>query len=202
VVFALDADCVLREGFEIWPYLWQPGAEEEAEWIVVPAGYDRLEEIPEPTALPLKCVVYVGLIGRFGAEREAIMAAARELEISTGQFDWEDWWGNGPTMGATRKLPFFSNCVGWPLPVPELQEMIDTSKTISRATFLKHVDPEQMKQLEEELGYTRDPRQGLTMAQDYHVSYEKSTLRGCPAVFFVWSAIEHVFVDPSCVGGR
>src|SRR3990170_8090904 len=98
------------------------------------------------------------------------------------------------------KLSFFSDCVGWPRDrVEDLNTMIRDGQEISRATFLKHVDPEQMKELERDLGYERDPRKGLTMARDWHVSYYKSTVRGCPAVYFVWSAIEHVFTDLACL---
>ncbi len=345
VVFVIDPACTLQKGFELWPHIWQRGAQEEAEWIVVPAGTEEKFDLPEATKLPLDCVTYVGLIGWVGAERQEILEAAEALEIPAGQFDWEEWWGNGPKpklsgpldkkrqlsdheareifsegeafelisdyrncvswieeprypvrnfierplwldrpprtpeswrdwleserqdrpeyldqlekawtrdpesvgpiivaemrdgtidigdgwhraalsvmhkmktvpaivgkecgpkpkldgSGRVSNLPFFSTCVGWPLPVDELTEMIDTSKDISRKTFLKYVDPEQMLELERDLGYERRPSRGLTMAQDYGVSYSKGLLRGCPAVYFTWSAIEHVFVDQACL---
>jgi len=98
------------------------------------------------------------------------------------------------------KLRFFSDCVHWPEDqVDDLKAMIDASETISRATFLKSVDPAEMQNLEQQLGYERDPRKGLTMAKDWAVSYYRSTLLGCPAVYFVWSAIEHVFTDLACI---
>ncbi len=96
-------------------------------------------------------------------------------------------------------LQFFSDCIGWPLPVEELNQMIRSSKDISRRTFLKHVDPESMLMTEQALGYERDPRRGLTMAGDVFVGYHRSTLRGCPVVYFVWSATEFVFTDLSCI---
>jgi len=96
-------------------------------------------------------------------------------------------------------LQFFSRCVEWPIPVEDLNKMVSDARDISRKTFLKYVDPGEMRQIEHDLGYERDSRHGLTMANDYHVSYHKSTLRGCPAVYFVWSAIEHVFTDIGCV---
>jgi hypothetical protein len=98
------------------------------------------------------------------------------------------------------RLQFFSDCIGWPLPVEELNQMIRSSKDISRKTFLKHVDPESMRMTEEAIGYVRDPRQGLTMAGDVFVGYHRSTVRGCPAVYFVWSATEFVFTDLVCLG--
>jgi hypothetical protein len=108
---------------------------------------------------------------------------------------------NSPSMGATaQRLQLFSDCVNWPEDqVDDLKAMIEASETISRTTFLKSVDSGEMKELEEHLGYERDPRRGLTMAKDWHVAYYRSTLRGCPAVYFKWSAIEHVFTDLTCI---
>jgi hypothetical protein len=98
------------------------------------------------------------------------------------------------------KLQFFSDCVSWPLDqVDDLSAMIRDGKEISRSTFLKSVNPEEMRDLERQMGYERDPRKGLTMAKDWAVAYYRSTVRGCPAVYFVWSAIEHVFTDLACL---
>jgi len=103
----------------------------------------------------------------------------------------------------TKRLRFFSDCVHWPEgQVDDLKAMIEAGETISRAMFLKNVDPQEMKELEERLGYERDPRKGLTMAKDWAVAYYRSTVRGCPAVYFVWSAIEHVFTDLACVRSK
>lgn len=102
-------------------------------------------------------------------------------------------------MGA-MKLEFLSDCVGWPLPVEELIQMIRSSQRISRRTFMKYVNPESMRMTEEAIGYVRDPRHGLTMARDVLIGYRRSTLRGCPAVYFVWSATEFVFTDLVCLG--
>jgi hypothetical protein len=100
----------------------------------------------------------------------------------------------------TQRLGFFSDCVHWPeSQVDDLNAMISAGQEITRETFLKNVDPEEMRQLEEQLGYERDPRKGLTMKKDWAVSYYRSTVRGCPAVYFVWSAIEHVFTDLACI---
>jgi len=77
--------------------------------------------------------------------------------------------------------------------------MVNAAQDITRKTFLKYVDQEEMIQIERDMGYERDPRRGLTMANDYHVSYHKSTLLGCPVIYFVWSAIEYVFADLNCL---
>jgi hypothetical protein len=99
-----------------------------------------------------------------------------------------------------QRLSFFSDCVHWPEgQVDDLSAMIDAGQEITRATFLKSVDLQEMRDLEQQLGYERDPRKGLTMKKDWAVSYYRSTVRGCPAVYFVWSAIEHVFTDLACI---
>jgi hypothetical protein len=97
------------------------------------------------------------------------------------------------------KLSFYSSCTGWPGDVKHLDDLIQGAKEIGRGTFLKHVDPDAMRDLENQLGYAKTSKQGLTMATDYHVAYFKSKLRGCEAVYFVWSAIEFVFTDLACL---
>jgi hypothetical protein len=77
--------------------------------------------------------------------------------------------------------------------------MISRASGISRTTFLKYVDRDEMRQIETDMGYEQNSRQGLTMAKDWHVRYHRSMLLGCPAVYFVWSAIEFVFTDLECV---
>jgi hypothetical protein len=71
--------------------------------------------------------------------------------------------------------------------------MVDEATEISRRTFLRYVEPDNLRALERALNYEAHPRRGLTMAGDWAVSYFRSTFRGRPCVYFVWSAIEHVF---------
>src|SRR5688500_9914113 len=71
----------------------------------------------------------------------------------------------------------------------------DSARDITRRTFLKHVDREDLRQLEEDRGYATHPGQGLTMAGDFHVRYYKGLWKGRPAYCFDWSSIDHVFAD-------
>ena len=73
--------------------------------------------------------------------------------------------------------------------------MVDASRPICRRTFLRSVDRDDLAQVEVDLGYARSTaRNGeLTMARDWHVSYHRSRWHGRPCVYFVWSAIEHIF---------
>lgn len=92
---------------------------------------------------------------------------------------------------------YFDNCVNWARrDVPQLSEMIDSAIAITRQTFLAHVDRDDLRQVELGLGYSRHPKQGLTMAGDYHVSYYRSKYKGKRCYLFKHSAIEYVFTEP------
>lgn len=71
--------------------------------------------------------------------------------------------------------------------------MVDAEREISRRSFLRHVDRENLREVEAGLGYAGHWRQGLTMAGDWAVSYYRSEYRGRPCYFFRWSSIEHIF---------
>lgn len=95
------------------------------------------------------------------------------------------------------KLRFFTSCPNWLnyLPVEDLNLMIRNEREITRKTFLKHVDPDSMRNTEIECGYDKD----FPMTKDPFVAYYKSKVRGCDVVFFRWSAMEYVFADLACV---
>lgn len=90
---------------------------------------------------------------------------------------------------------YYCNCVNWPRKdVAEgLTVMIEKGIDITRKTFKKYVDKEALILLEEQLGYERDSRRGLTMSKDWHVSYHKSFLHGETCYYITHSAIEFVF---------
>jgi len=81
---------------------------------------------------------------------------------------------------------------------PAIREMLNSSKNVTRRTFLRHVDRKDMLKQEAACGYSQHPKQGLTMAADRHVSYSVGKYQGQPCAFFTWSAIEYVF----CGGDR
>lgn len=89
---------------------------------------------------------------------------------------------------------FVTNCIN--STSEAISPMVDAARDIiSRRTFLKHVDRDDLRQVERECGYDTHPKQGLTMAGDYHVSYHRSEFRGKRCYYFRWSAIEFVFVE-------
>ena len=97
------------------------------------------------------------------------------------------------------KHRYYSNCVSWPRnDVHEeggLCDMIEQEQSITRRTFLAHVDPTERREIEAQLGYSLTRDGGLTMKRDYHVSYYRSRLHGKPVYFFKHSAIEYVFTQ-------
>lgn len=94
-------------------------------------------------------------------------------------------------------MQYLNNCINWNRNDVDsdggLRDMINNRTNVTRQTFLKHVDQDEMKDIEQNLGYASHPRQGLTMAGDWHVSYSRSQLHGETVYFFTHSAIEYVF---------
>jgi uncharacterized protein (UPF0212 family) len=89
---------------------------------------------------------------------------------------------------------FLNNCVGTlEADVVDLNRMIEDATDITRTTFLKRVDREDLHQLESDLGYERHAKRGLTMNADWHVSYHKSHWKGELCYFFRHSHIEYYF---------
>jgi len=95
---------------------------------------------------------------------------------------------------------FFRNCVSFSQEEVYanggLRDMVDRAWPITRKTFTKWVDLENLRDVEVSLGYEDHPKRGMTMAQDCHVSYHKSKLFGKRVYYFVHSAIEYIFIPP------
>jgi len=92
------------------------------------------------------------------------------------------------------KLGYYNNCIGWDRrDIRGLTEMTDNNREITRKTFLKNVDKDELTEIESEIGYAKHPSKGLTMAGDGYVTYHKSKLHEKDVYYFRWSAIEYVF---------
>lgn len=99
-------------------------------------------------------------------------------------------------MSHENTFNFYNNCVNWSQSdIDSLTEVIDNQLAITRATFLKHVNKDDLKELEQGLSYAEHHTQGLTMAGDWHVGYFRSTMNGVRVYGFVHSAIEYVFTS-------
>jgi hypothetical protein len=96
-----------------------------------------------------------------------------------------------------RTYRYYTNCVNWPTRDVHkkggLIDMINQATGITRDAFLRHVSLEELRDIEQQLGYATHPSQGLTMAGDYCVSYHKSKLHGKTVYYFQYSRIEYVF---------
>jgi hypothetical protein len=91
-----------------------------------------------------------------------------------------------------RNKVYRTNCVS--AKEESITNMVDTSREIARETFLCFVDPWSIKTLEEGLGYATDEQDGVTMANDYHVTYYMGYFEGRECVYFKQSDIEYVFI--------
>lgn len=98
------------------------------------------------------------------------------------------------------KMIYLNNCANGDTdditPTGGLREMIDSCTDITRECFLNNVDRTELQFLEATLGYASNFQEGMTMADDRHITYHRSTLHGEAVFFFVHSCIEYVFVDP------
>lgn len=90
---------------------------------------------------------------------------------------------------------FYASCItlGGPNPGEAIQNMTRKAVMITRRTFLKHVNRNDLRELEKQLGYFAHPSQGLTMARDWHPSYWVSKLGGETVYYFDHSRIEYIF---------
>lgn len=96
---------------------------------------------------------------------------------------------------------YYNNCVNWKRSDVHceggLVDMTQSDITITRRTFLRHVNRQNLQELEADLGYAAHPSQGLTMAADWSVSYHRSKLHGKTVYYFCYSSIEYVFTKKS-----
>jgi len=92
---------------------------------------------------------------------------------------------------------YYNNRVNWDRnTLEDLQQIIDSSKPVSRDYFTHKVDRDDRIALELNLGYVVNPGRGkgLTMTRDYNVTYHKSNIRGTDVYYLRHSAIEYIFV--------
>lgn len=90
-----------------------------------------------------------------------------------------------------KTFHFVINCVN--AKGRDIEAMVDNGRDVSYKTFFKHVS------LDEVLGllpwYAKDSRRGLTIKNDWAVSYSRSRYRNRRCYFLTHSAIEYIFVE-------
>ena len=80
-----------------------------------------------------------------------------------------------------------------------LSDMADQSVRVSRRCFMSHVNRESLREVGQACGYQDHHTLGMTMASDWHVSYERGKFGKMWCYFFVWSGIEFLFLEPGDV---
>jgi hypothetical protein len=83
-----------------------------------------------------------------------------------------------------------TSCVGTTADIIHLMQ--DNAKEITYRTFRKYA--EGLDYWAAGMKYDKRADVGLTLKNDWHVSYHKSTYMGMPCVYLVHSAIEHIWV--------
>lgn len=92
-----------------------------------------------------------------------------------------------------RQCEYFKSCVDHePDEVATLVAMIENATPVTLATMRRNcigLDAWAKAQ-----GYESDKRRGLTLANDWHVSYHRSTYDGQRCYFVRWSGIEFIWL--------
>lgn len=108
------------------------------------------------------------------------------------------WWADEvvtttgiPNRHVGEKYEFYIDCVSCHgEDVDKLDQMMEDATEITFETFAAHCN---WREHAAGLNYGRD----FPLSKDWHVSYYKSRWGGVPCYYFVWSAIEQVFIRPS-----
>ena len=74
-----------------------------------------------------------------------------------------------------------------------INEMMEHAKETSYAVFRRLMGREDMEGIRRHFNYDRTKRQGLTIANDWHIRYYRGTWKGEPVLIFKHSAIEYIF---------
>lgn len=72
-----------------------------------------------------------------------------------------------------------------------IQAMVEAERQVTYRTMRKHCPD--LDNWATQRGYELDPRQGLHLKNDWHVSYHRSVWKGRPCYYIRHSAIEHIF---------
>lgn len=91
-----------------------------------------------------------------------------------------------------RPFVFYTTCVS--AKGEDIEDMVshDRCREITYRTALKHCQG--LLQWADDMGYDRRKDVGLTLKDDWGVSYFKSVFRGEPCYYVVHSGIEHIWL--------
>ncbi len=103
-------------------------------------------------------------------------------------------------MSSMVKYRYFQSCVDFVGDeVEHLLAMLDSESETEAtlATLRRNCGTAAIGDWAKQHGYERSKRRGLTMANDFAISYHRSIYRGRRCYFIRWSAIEFIWV-PEC----
>ena len=86
-----------------------------------------------------------------------------------------------------KEFTYVNNCIS--AQGLDITDMVDQAIQITVRTFAKHCDYREASAM---LGYGDCP--GLTLANDYAVTFHKSKYRGKPCYYICHSAIEYIYL--------
>ena len=90
---------------------------------------------------------------------------------------------------------FLTSCIGVSQDdVPDLDKMIDDGESMTHDEFKLALGWKMLDEWAVGQQYDLDPEEGLTLAQDWHVTYQRSEWKGTPCLFLQWSGIEFIWL--------
>ncbi len=92
----------------------------------------------------------------------------------------------------TKKYTYETSCVQCKDRVEALNKMTEDAVDVNYSTMLRNCLG--LMTWATNTGYVRNVNQGLTLKNDWHVSYHRSAFEGRPCYYLVWSAIEFIWV--------
>jgi hypothetical protein len=92
-------------------------------------------------------------------------------------------------MKLAGRFHFVHSCPG--STAEDIRSMLDDTpvESIALATFRAAIGPEQWREIQSNLGYSRY----TPISKDWHIAFFKGTYRGTPAYWLTWSAMEYIF---------
>lgn len=90
-----------------------------------------------------------------------------------------------------KNYVYETSCVDCGDRVEALNKMIDEAVGVNYLSILRNCQG--LLTWAQGKGYVLNRRQGLTLKDDWHVSFHRSTFDGKPCYYLVWSAIEFIW---------
>ena len=114
---------------------------------------------------------------------------ADEAAVARSQEEWDGDLSHSWFKKGLKPYKYVGCCVV--LSGDDIDEMVCTSEEVAYSEVLRHCD---LVAFSKVFDYSRNSNQGLTLKDDWSVSFHKSTFRGKPCYYLDHSRIEWVWV--------